>query len=119
MPQITSFRDLEVWLVSMDLVDLTFKAGRRIPRVEFDLRRQMTKAAVSIPSNVAEGWSRRQRRGAYQNHVSIAMGSRAELDTQFEVCFRNGFLNRDEWKNAETLLMRVRLMLVKLHDSLD
>ena len=119
MPQINSFRDLEVWLVSMDLVDLTFKAGRTMPRVEFDLRRQMTKAAVSIPSNIAEGWSRRTRRGAYQNHVSIAMGSRAELETQLEVCFRNGFLKREAWKDAETLLMRIRLMLVRLHDSLD
>ena len=37
-------------------------------------------AAILIPSNVAEGWKRKRRRGAYQNHVSIAMGSHAELE---------------------------------------
>jgi hypothetical protein len=46
------------------------------------------------------------------------MGSHAELETQFEVCFRNGFLIREDWKDAVMLLMRVRLMLDRLHDSL-
>jgi four helix bundle protein len=119
MPQINSFRDLEVWLLSMDLVDDIIKAGRAMPRVEFDLRRQMTRAAISIPSNVAEGWKRKRKRGAYQNHVSIAMGSQAELETQMEVCFRNQFLVRDNWKETSLLMLRVRLMLDRLHDSLD
>ena len=119
MSQIQSFRDLEVWLLSMDLVDDVIKAGRALPRVEFDLRRQMTRAAISIPSNVAEGWKRKRKRGAYQNHVSIAMGSEGELETQLEICFRNQFLRREDWKNLVTMLMRVRLMLERLHDSLD
>ena len=119
MAQINSFRDLEVWLLAMDLVDAVIKAGRAMPRMAFDLRRQMTRAAISIPSNIAEGWKRKGRRAAYQNHVSIAMGSHGELETQLEVCFRNGFLNREEWKNLELILMRVRLMLDRLHDALD
>lgn len=119
MPQIQSFRDLEVWAVAMDLVDDIIKAGRALPREEFDLRRQLTRAAISMPSNVAEGWKRKGRRAAYQNHVSIAMGSHAELETLLEVCFRNTFLVRDDWKNTTMLSMRVRLMLDRLHDSLD
>jgi four helix bundle protein len=119
MAQIQSFRELEVWQLSMDLVDEVIKARQSMPRVEFDLRRQITRAAVSIPSNIAEGWRRKRKRSAYQNHVSIAMGSHGELDTQLEVCFRNDFLRRDDWKNLGTLLMRVRLMLDRLHDSLD
>jgi four helix bundle protein len=118
MAQINSFRDLEVWLVSMDLVDDVIQAVRAMPPREFDLRRQMTRAAISIPSNVAEGWKRKGKRGAYQNHVSIAMGSHAELETQLEVCFRNQFLARESWKDLTTRLMRVRLMLDRLHDSL-
>ena len=118
MGQIHSFRDLEVWALSMDLVDGIIKACRSMPRQEFDLRRQMTRSAISIPSNVAEGWNRKGRRAAYQNHVSIAMGSIAELETQVEVCFRNAFLRRDDWTNTMTLMMRVRLMLNRLHDSL-
>ena len=119
MPQINSFRDLEVWLLSMDLVDDVFKAGRAMPRVEFDLRRQMTRAAISIPSNVAEGWKRKRKRGAYQNHVSIAMGSQGELDTQLEIAFRNGFLKRENCVRTLELCGRVGLMLNRLHDSLD
>ena len=119
MSQIQSFRDLDAWQRSMDLVDAVLAAIRRLPRVECDLRRQMSKAAISIPSNVAEGWKRKRRRGAYQNHVSIAMGSHAELETQFEICFRNGYLDRESCTKAWALLMRVGPILEALHDSLD
>ena len=84
MKQIESFRDLEVWQRSMDLADLVYLEIRRIPREEFDLRRQIRKAAVSIPANVAEGY-RRKRQQAYQNHVSIALGSQGELETELEM----------------------------------
>lgn len=70
-----SFRDLEVWRTSMDLVDLVFQHTSRMPAVAYGLRRQRQDAAVSMPSNVAEGYRRKKRRAAYQNHVSIAMGS--------------------------------------------
>lgn len=90
-----------------------------MPRVEFDLRRQMQRAAISIPSNIAEGWRRKKRRNAYQNHVSIAMGSQGELDTQFEIAFRNGFLARGQCGKTMKLCERVGSMLNRLHDSLD
>ncbi len=103
----------------MDLVDAALAAIRLLPRVEFDLRRQMNRAVISIPSNVAEGWKRKRRRGAYQNHVSIGMGSHAELETQFEICFRNGHLDRGGCTKAWALLTRVGPILERLHDSLD
>jgi hypothetical protein len=74
MTRIQSFRDLDVWQLGMDLVDAVLTTTKRLPRVEFDLRRQINRAVISIPSNVAEGWKRKRRRGAYQNHVSIARG---------------------------------------------
>lgn len=87
MAQINSFRDLEVWLVSMDLVDDVIQAVRAMPPREFDLRRQMTRAAISIPSNVAEGWKRKGKRGAYQNHVWLSsMQARdPSFDNQMEM----------------------------------
>lgn len=103
----------------MDLVDAVLTVTRKLPRIEFDLRRQMNKAGISIPSNVAEGWKRKRRRSAYQNHVSIAMGSHAELETQFEICFRNGFLDRSHCAKAWALLTRAGPLLERLHDSLD
>ena len=119
MSQITSFRQLDTWHIAMDLVDSVFATTRSIPRIEFDLKRQINRAAVSIPSNVAEGWNRKRRRAAYQNHVSIAMGSHAELDTQLEICFRNGFLDRKRSESTIALLRRTGFLLGKLFDSLD
>ena len=114
-----SYRDLDVWLVSMDLVDEVLRRTQTLPRDDFDLKRQIKGAAISIPSNIAEGRCRKHRRQAYQNHVSIAMGSSGELDTELEVCFRNNLLKRDDGKEITALLNRVRPMLGRLYDSLD
>ncbi|MDP3720709.1 MAG: four helix bundle protein [Acidobacteriota bacterium] len=119
MDKIESFRDLEVWHLSMQLVDLVIANTKNMPRVEFDLTRQMRRAAISIPSNIAEGWRRKRRRAAYQNHVSIAYGSHGELETQMEVCFRNNFLDRKKCAAMVDVCGRVGTMLVRLHDALD
>jgi four helix bundle protein len=118
MPVIGSHRDLDVWFVSMDLVDEVLRRMKTMPRDEFDLKRQIKRAAISIPSNVAEGWCRKERPQAFQNHVSIAMGSGGELDTELEVCFRNELLRRDDCRELTAMLNRVRPMLRRLHDSL-
>jgi four helix bundle protein len=117
--KINSFRDLEVWRLSMDLVDLVLPAIKQIPGTEFDMRRQIFKAVTSIPSNVAEGYRRKKRRGAYQNHVSIAMGSNGELQTEVEICARNSFMPKLSCENIQTLSDRVGAMLYRLHESLE
>jgi four helix bundle protein len=119
MGPIRSFRDLEVWQRSMDLVDLVVEATGELPPREFDMRRQMRDAVTSIPANLAEGWRRKKRRAAYQNHVSIAMGSQGELDTDLEIAFRQGWLDRNKWQHVVSLCTRVGAMLDNLHDALD
>lgn len=119
MGPIRSFRDLEVWQRSMDLVDLVIEATAGLPPREFDMRRQMRNAVTSIPANVAEGWRRKKRRAAYQNHVSIAMGSQGELDTDLEIAFRQGWLDRRNSQHVVALCRRVGMMLDNLHDALD
>ena len=116
---ISSFRDLEVWQLSMDLVDLVFAALKEVPRTEFDLRRQIFRAVTSIPSNVAEGYRRKKKRGAYQNHVSIALGSQGELETEIEICARNAFMTPQTCRNVLAINDRVGAMLNRLHDALD
>jgi four helix bundle protein len=113
-----SFRALDVWQRAMDLVDEAYMCTRGLPRSEFDLRRQIRKAAVSIPSNLAEG-HRRGRRLAYQNHVSIALGSTAELETEIEIALRNGLLETTKCEVVVALSDRVSAMLFRLHDALD
>ena len=118
-PPITTFRDLEVWQLSMDLVDMVIAARDEMPKAEFDIRRQIFRAATSIPSNLAEGYRRKKKRAAYQNHVSIALGSQGELDTEIEICARNSFITRETAQRIVALNDRVGAMLYRLHDSLE
>jgi len=119
MSQVLSFRDLDVWQVAMDLVVAVYRETECLPPAErFGLTSQIRRAALSIPSNIAEGHARRNE-GAYLNHVRIAIGSQAELDTQIEAALRLGFL---EAASAATLLSdlgRLRQMLYGLRRSLQ
>lgn len=117
--RLASFRDLEVWQASMRVVELVWAHSLTMPGRAFLLRQQMQDAAVSVPSNVAEGYRRKKRRAAYQNHVSIAMGSQGELETQLEIAFRVGTLDRARCAELVDLNRRVGLMLDRLHDALD
>ena len=85
---IRNFRDLRVWQVAMDLVEQIYRSTAGFPRQEtFGLTAQMRRAAVSIPSNIAEGHTR-EHRGEYLHHLSIAQGSLAELQTHLEIANR-------------------------------
>ena len=103
----------------MDLVDLIYKSTNQMPRGEFDLRRQICRAAVSIPANIAEGYRRKKKRAAYQNHISIAMGSQGELETEIEIARRNLLISDETCQRIQAVIDRVGAMLYRLHESLD
>jgi four helix bundle protein len=89
---IKSFRDLLVWRKGMDLMVECYKITKRLPASErFGLTAQIRRAAVSIPANIAEGHARRHT-GDFVHHLSIAMGSVAELETHLEATVRLEFL---------------------------
>jgi four helix bundle protein len=88
MAPIRSYRDLDAWTVSMNLAEDCYRFTEGFPKAEaFGLAAHIRRSAVSIPSNIAEGHNRRSR-PAYTNHVTIAMGSQAELETQLELARR-------------------------------
>ena len=90
MTPIRSYRDLDAWKLSMKLAEGCYRFTETFPKSElFGLAAHIRKSAVSIPSNVAEGHSRRSR-VAFANFVGIAMGSLAELETQIELARRLG-----------------------------
>ena len=90
MTPIRSYRDLNAWKLSMKLAEGCYRFTETLPKSElFGLAAHIRKSAVSIPSNVAEGHSRRSR-VAFANFVGIAMGSLAELETQIELARRLG-----------------------------
>jgi len=114
-----AYRKLETWQVAMDFVEHCYKATRSFPREElYGLTSQLRRAAVSIPSNVAEGYCRRNT-GMYVSHVSIALGSHGEIETQVELAFRLGFLNSREREALDQNLASLGRLLHALHRSLE
>lgn len=116
---LTSYKDLIVWQKSIDLVLETYRLTDHFPTSEqYGLTSQMRRAAVSIPSNIAEGYSRKHRQ-EYIQFVKIAFGSGAELETQLIIAMKLGFVRSDQAKIAEQLLNEVMKMLNKLVASLN
>jgi four helix bundle protein len=101
MSGLRSFRELVVWQKSVDLAEKVYLATKGFPKEElFGLTSQMRRAAVSIPSNIAEGQSRNST-GEFLQFLGIARGSLAELETQIELARRLGYLTPQQ---AEALL---------------
>ncbi len=88
-----SFRELEVWRESMDLVVLVYGLLDGLPAHErFALCDQLRRAVISIPSNIAEGFGRDSHKD-FSHFLSIARGSLYEVDTQLEIAERMGYLS--------------------------
>ncbi|MBI3263378.1 MAG: four helix bundle protein [Acidobacteria bacterium] len=118
MGQLKSYRDLETWQEGITLVERCYDASSRFPREEmFGLTQQLRRAAVSIPCNIAEG-HRRLTRQAYLNHLSIALGSQAEVETCLVLANRLGFLTGDDLRRLEASAASVRRLLFGLVRSL-
>ncbi len=83
--KITNFRDLDVWQKGIEIVKGVYRTVESFPRQEvFGLTAQMRRSAVSIPSNVAEGFNRFHNK-EYRQFLYVALGSCAELETQIEI----------------------------------
>ena len=92
MATIKSYRELEVWQKSMDFVEDVYKALKAFPAEEkYGLCDQIRRAAVSIPSNIAEGFGR-DTNAEFARFLSIARGSLFEIATQLELANRLGYL---------------------------
>lgn len=90
------FRELRVWQAGMDLAVQVYQFTHRLPRYEmYGLSSQLQRAAVSVPSNIAEGNARQHGR-EYLHFISIARGSLAELDTCIELAVKLGYVTPDE-----------------------
>ncbi len=111
-----TFRDLIVWQKAIDLCATVYRQTQTLPPTErFGLMTQMRRAAVSIPSNIAEGNARRKL-GDYLQFRGIARGSLAELETQLVLACRLGMLRNIT--SVTEQLQEIRRMLQALIDSL-
>jgi four helix bundle protein len=89
---VQSYRDLIAWQKAMDLVVAVYEASRAFPREEaYGLTSQLRRAAVSVPSNIAEGQGRRSTK-EFGRFLGIAYGSLQEVETQVILSVRLGYL---------------------------
>lgn len=92
-----NFRNFVVWNEAIDLADRIYSICGEFPKSElFALSDQMRRAAVSIPSNVAEGSSRTSD-VEFAHFLEIAMGSTFEVETQLQIAHRRGFVTEENW----------------------
>ncbi len=118
MAVIETYRDLEAWKVGMELALDAFAVASHLPATErFELGSQIRRAAVSIPSNVAEGQANGPGR-RYHNHVRIALGSLAELETLVELVRRRNLLPLDALRTIDALLQHAGRLTHGLERSL-
>ncbi len=113
-----SYRDLDVWRKAMALVQSVYRATGAFPAEErFRLVNQISRSAVSIPSNIAEGYAR-QGPAEFRHYISIAMGSVAELETQIIISTNLGYLEDAVKDDLLRRLDEIGKMLRGLQNSL-
>ena len=116
--KIQHYRQLVVWQRAMQLVKEIYALTKKLPKEElYGLSNQMQRAAVSIPSNIAEGQARNSTK-EFSQFLGIATGSKAELQTQLLICVSIGYFSETDITNAMNMLEEVGKMLYKLQKKL-
>ena len=97
-------RNLVAWQKGMDLVIEVYKLTQDFPNRElYGISSQLRRAAISVPSNIAEGAADRTL-SQFSQFLSNALGSLNELDTQLELSFRFGYLSEDKYNQIAKLM---------------
>ncbi len=118
MATVRNYRELIVWQKAMDLVELVYQATKQFPKEElYGLTSQVRRSAVSIPSNIAEGQARKST-AEFLNFLSIANGSRAEMETQILLAQRLNYVTTDTVQPILNLSEEVNRLLNGLMNSL-
>ena len=116
---IKSYRDLEVWQKAMDLVVICYQMTKKFPKNEiYGLASQLQRAAVSIPANIAEG-RQRQHSKEFLQHLSIAYGSLAEVETHVQIAGRLNYINENQIDKMLNKAAEIGRMLNGLRRSIE
>ncbi len=114
-----SYQDLDVWRLSINLVKEIYRVIEKFPSSElYVLSSQIRKAAISIPSNIAEGQGRNSSR-EFRQYLAVSLGSLSELETQLIIAREIGYLSAEEELNPLLISIdTIRKMLRALSNSL-
>jgi 30S ribosomal protein S23 len=116
--KIEDYKDLIVWQRSMELAEEVYRLVKKLPKEElFALSDQIRRAVISIPSNIAEGYERNSTK-EYIHFLSIAKGSKAELETQLLLCTKIHYLNNSDIGKSISLIQEIGKMINSLQKHL-
>lgn len=97
-----NFRKLDIWIDSVELADTVYVMTDAFPKSEvYGLASQMQRAAVSVPSNIAEGSGKDSDRD-FSRFLAIALGSLYELETQVEIAYRRAYISTENYYSMIT-----------------
>lgn len=118
MTRVKNYRELKVWQVGKDLTIKIYNVTRKYPTTEqFGLTSQTQRSAVSIPSNIAEGFGRHGS-NEFKHFLSIAYGSVAELETQLTIANELKYLDDEEYDKLIDSTTQISKMINGLIKSL-
>ena len=113
------YTNLQIWQQAMELVEEIYKLTKTFPADEkYGLIYQMNRAAVSIPSNIAEGAGRCSKKD-FSHFISISIGSMFELNTQLVLSERLGFIDNTQCEKLQESLDNLQRMAVSFKNKLD
>jgi len=115
---IRSFRDLEIWRKGIELVKSIYEISKSFPRTEvYGLASQVRRAAVSVPSNIAEGHIRAHKK-EFKQFLFMTLGSLAELETQITIASELNYMDLNHYektiKEIDILGKQIRALILKL-----
>ena len=114
-----NFKELKVWKAGIEVSKLTFKLTRYFPFEErYGLISQMTRSAISIPSNIAEGCGRKSNKELHQ-FLNISLGSAFELETQCIIAKEFGYITDGQLGEITLLINEIQKMINGLQKSLN
>jgi four helix bundle protein len=111
-------KKLSVWSKSIDFVTLIYEETKQFPRdEEYGLKSQLRRAAVSVPSNIAEGLTRKSQNDKL-HFLNIAQASLSEIDTQIEISLRLNYIDNVRYQRIETQMIEIQKLLAGLSRKL-
>lgn len=117
--EIRSYRDLEAWRLAIRLTKVVYRMSEHFPGDErFGLASQIRRAAVSIASNIAEGWGRGST-SDYARFLRMARGSMYEVETQGQIALELGFVDKDKFDFFEQTIDEAGRVLAGLIRSIE
>lgn len=109
-----TYKELIVWQKAVELVTVIYSVTKSFPKEEiYGLTNQIRRAAVSVPSNIAEGFGRNSK-NEFRRFLKIAIASLFELQTQLEIAKNLEFLTTEEFDNVFSLTREIEAMLSSL-----